>query len=132
MTNKPQTHAEVLARFNAIAKAATPAPWYVAEHSWAESSIYSKDNLIASLSIRDEATEETQDILEKEMDANAKLLAAPHEILALANHQAAVIEAMRKALDWAEPYVEQYALSGTKERVAKALTLADAPYGDGK
>jgi hypothetical protein len=60
----------------------TPGPWEVIEHSWSETSIfYGKDKRIARLTIYDVAAENTQQSLKKEMDANARLIAAAPELL---------------------------------------------------
>jgi len=62
----------------------TPGPWELFEHSWSDSSIYGgpkNEKLICKFSIYGEATEETQEHLEKEMDANARLIAAAPELL---------------------------------------------------
>lgn len=60
----------------------TPGPWSYVEHNWSDTSIYGADNKwLAKLSIRDEATEYTQEKLEKEMGANARLIAVAPEML---------------------------------------------------
>jgi hypothetical protein len=57
-------------------------PWRKFEHSWDSTSIAdSNGNIICSLSIYDEATEENQQELEAQMDANAKLIKAAPELL---------------------------------------------------
>jgi hypothetical protein len=57
-------------------------PWRKFEHSWDSTSIAdSNGNIICSLSIYDEATEENQQELEAKMDANAKLIKAAPELL---------------------------------------------------
>lgn len=58
------------------------APWRKFEHSWDSTSIADSDgNIICSLSIYDEATEENQQELEAQMDANANLMKAAPELL---------------------------------------------------
>lgn len=64
----------------------TPGPWEVYSHSWSDTSIYAKqDNsyCVCRLSIYDEATEANQSELESEMDANAQLIAAAPDLLAV-------------------------------------------------
>ncbi len=57
-------------------------PWRKFEHSWDSTSIAdSNGNIICSLSIYDEATEENQQELEAKMNANAKLIKAAPELL---------------------------------------------------
>jgi hypothetical protein len=60
----------------------SPSPWRKFEHSWHSTSIAdSNGNIICSLSIYDEATEENQQELETQMDANANLIKAAPELL---------------------------------------------------
>ena len=60
----------------------TPGPWTAVKHSWSRTGIYSSGNVgIAALDISDEATEETQEVLESAMSANARLIAAAPELL---------------------------------------------------
>jgi hypothetical protein len=55
----------------------TPGPWSIKEHSWADTSVYDRDgNYILTLSIEDDATEETQDELEGIMADRARFIAA--------------------------------------------------------
>jgi hypothetical protein len=61
----------------------TPGPWTLCEHSWSRIGIYSARCPIAALDIADDATEETQDEWERVMKANARLIAAAPELLAL-------------------------------------------------
>lgn len=57
-------------------------PWQKFEHSWDSTSIADSDgNIICSLSIYDEATEDNQQELEEQMDADANLIAAAPELL---------------------------------------------------
>lgn len=68
----------------------TPAPWGTCEHSWSDTSIYGKNGkYIAKMSIYDEATEENQEVLESEMEANANIIASAPEML----------EALKEILD---------------------------------
>lgn len=60
----------------------TRAPWSIIEHSWSDTSIQAQDGgTICKLSIYDEADEDTQESLERIMDANARLIAAAPELL---------------------------------------------------
>lgn len=61
----------------------TPGPWKVVSYCWSDCGIYAAEDKFfgCSLSIKDEATEENQDALESEMDANARLIAAAPEML---------------------------------------------------
>jgi len=57
--------------------------WVIVDHSWAETSIYDDSgDVVCTLSIRDEATEETQYELEVLMGKRARLIAAAPELLA--------------------------------------------------
>lgn len=69
----------------------TPGPWTVIEHSWSSTGIYAGDKRIADLDIYDDATEENEDALAAEMLANAKLMAAAQDLLAVAIEALAVI-----------------------------------------
>jgi len=55
--------------------------WEVVEHSWSDTSIMCGDKTICTMSIYDEATEETQDELEDEVSRNFKLIASAPELL---------------------------------------------------
>lgn len=58
-------------------------PWEIVEHNWSDTSIYDADDqLICTLSIRDDATEENQEQLEQIMDARARAIAAMPQLLA--------------------------------------------------
>lgn len=60
----------------------SPTPWQKFEHSWDSTSIADSDgNIICSLSIYDEATEENQQELEEQMDADANLIVAAPDLL---------------------------------------------------
>lgn len=59
----------------------TEGKWEVNEHSWSDTSISVGDKTICSMSICEDATEETQEGLESEMTANAKLIAASPDLL---------------------------------------------------
>ena len=62
----------------------TPGPWELFEHSWCDSSIYGgqkNSTKICALSIYNVATKQNQQVLEREMDANARLIAAAPELL---------------------------------------------------
>src|SRR5689334_14071675 len=72
----------------------TPGPWPVVEHTGRESGIYGGRDHVASLSIEDICTEETQEELAAEMDANARLIAAAPELLA----------GLKDALDYIRTY----------------------------
>lgn len=50
-------------------------PIEIIEHNWAETSIYRDGISVCTLSIEDEATEETQEALEIIMDEDAKVIA---------------------------------------------------------
>lgn len=50
--------------------------WEVVEHSWSDTSIMCGDKTICTMSIYDEATEETQEELEDEVSRNFKLIAS--------------------------------------------------------
>lgn len=60
----------------------TPFPWELVEHSWSDTSILSGDKTIATKSIYDECTEETQEFVENETSANFRLLTASPDLLA--------------------------------------------------
>ena len=62
----------------------TPGPWTAVNHSWCDTSISapSTDNAICRLDIN-HATEESQDADEDQMAANANLIAAAPDLLAL-------------------------------------------------
>jgi hypothetical protein len=53
----------------------TRGKWEVVFHNWGNRGIYAGEKRIAGLSIESTATEENQDELEKEMNANAHLIA---------------------------------------------------------
>lgn len=71
----------------------TPGPWTVFEHSWSDTSIWTHDSTVATLSIKDEATEDTQAGLEARMAANARLIAAAPDLLE------ALREVLKEAID---------------------------------
>jgi len=72
-------------------------PWQKFEHSWDSTSIADSDgNIICSLSIYDEATEDNQQELEEQMDANADLIVAAPDLL----------EALKEALQWTYRAIE--------------------------
>lgn len=97
----------------------TPGPWELFEHSWSESSIYAgekNEKQICRLSIYNEATEENQMLLEKEMDANARLIAAAPELLEAL--QAVIERAESQHWDDASPQVIEQA----RQAIQKATT----------
>lgn len=53
----------------------TKGNYEVIEHNWSDTSLMCGDEVIASHSIYEEATEETQEILEDKVSANFKLFA---------------------------------------------------------
>lgn len=57
--------------------------WTAEEHSWSDTSLMCGDKTIATMSIYDDATEETQEELENEVSANFRLLAAAPDLLEL-------------------------------------------------
>lgn len=59
----------------------TKGPWEVVEHNWAETSIVSGNITVATISIYDEVSEETQEELEKEVRANFVLISKAQEML---------------------------------------------------
>lgn len=52
----------------------TKGDWEIIEHNWSDTSIISGDKTICTVSIYNEATEETQDELEAEVLANFKVI----------------------------------------------------------
>jgi len=71
--------------------------WKKLEHSWDSTSIADSDgNIICSLSIYDEATEENQEELESQMDANANLIVSAPDLL----------EALKETLQWTHRAME--------------------------
>lgn len=52
----------------------TPTQWRAVKHSWSNVGIYCGNRPVASLSILDDAMEETQNALEAEMDADAAFI----------------------------------------------------------
>lgn len=62
----------------------TPIPWKSVAHGWDEVGIYTDDfkERIASVEINGDCTEDTQDLFEKVMNANAALI-----VRAVNNHQ---------------------------------------------
>jgi len=96
----------------------TPAPWEVFEHSWSNSGIYGGDKNsknICNLSIYDEATEETQNELTKEMDANAKLIAAAPELLES-------LELLLETCEYSDANHEEYNAAVAAIAKAKGIT----------
>lgn len=59
----------------------TPGPWGAIQHSWSRFGIYAADKGIAALDIYSEATEENEEVLGAEMEANALLIATAPELL---------------------------------------------------
>ena len=63
----------------------TPGPWSFVEHNWSETSIYGScdtgEQYLGTLSIKDQAAEDTQEALEQVMRANALLIAAAPDML---------------------------------------------------
>lgn len=55
--------------------------WEVVEHSWSDTSIMCGDKTICTMSIYDEATEDTQEELEDEVSRHFKLIASAPELL---------------------------------------------------
>ena len=84
----------------------TPAPWHTCEHSWSDTSIFNEGckKLIAKLSIYNYATEENQQELEAEMDANARLIATAPDLLWCLNE---VMSAIPSRRDWLDPDLEK-------------------------
>jgi len=55
----------------------TPAPWRVTDNSWEISTVYNRSgDPVAECHINPDVTEETQDIFERQKDANARLIAS--------------------------------------------------------
>lgn len=78
----------------------TPGPWTVTEHYWSDTAIYDSDGeVVASLSICDDATEDNQEELEKRMGANARLISCAPEMYEELKLSIADIDAMIK-LHW--------------------------------
>lgn len=59
----------------------TPGEWEIIEHNWSDTSIMSGGKTICTVSIYDEATEETQDELEAEVLANFKVIKTAPKML---------------------------------------------------
>ena len=59
----------------------TKGPWTLVEHSWSRIGIYAGCKGIAALDIYNESTEETEEALNAEMLANARLIAAAPDLL---------------------------------------------------
>ena len=59
----------------------TPGPWQIVEHSWSDTGIYANDKQVALLNIAPYADEDTQQTLEAEAAANARLIAAAPKLL---------------------------------------------------
>jgi hypothetical protein len=147
MTNKPETRAEALARFNEIAKDATPAPWEADternKNTLEGHTTISRGGIgYAHLGWKRFAQVVTEVEYEPdaEGEANLHLILNAHDILKLANHQAKVIEGMRGFLGEVEAHhAEQNRLKGRDESrsktlaiIRKGIALADAPYGETK
>lgn len=98
----------------------TPGPWTMFETSWSNIGIYAGDTEIAGLDIYDEATEETQDALEKQMGANARLIAAAPELLA------ALIDERRIRMLGQEPSVHWESLRDARRQSSEATEYAIA------
>lgn len=60
----------------------TPGPWECVDHSWSDCGVYAGGKRIAGLTVRDDATEENQDELTAEMQANARAMAAVPDLIA--------------------------------------------------
>lgn len=61
-------------------KTFTPGPWEACEHSWSDTSVTAKDKTLFTMSIYDEATEETQEELEAQMNADARFIACAPDL----------------------------------------------------
>ena len=59
----------------------TPGPWTKVDHNWSQTSIVTRNRTICRLDITDEATEETEQALAGEAEANANLIAAAPQML---------------------------------------------------
>ena len=61
----------------------TPGPWKVIDHSWSDVSIYGGGRYIATLSIKYDCGEDTQETFEQRNDADARLIASAPELLSM-------------------------------------------------
>lgn len=68
----------------------TPGPWSVVKHSWSDTSIVGARGRVCGLSIYCDATEDNQQELEAVAAADASLIAAAPDLLALAQRWAAL------------------------------------------
>ncbi|HEX7844359.1 MAG TPA: hypothetical protein VF476_01085 [Chitinophagaceae bacterium] len=80
----------------------TTGPWKVCEHSWSDSSITGSGQTICTISICDETTEETQEALGAEMDANFKLIAVAPEMLETIKMLLSLVKAQGANDEWLE------------------------------
>jgi len=96
-----------LDKLEALARVAKASTWTAVKHNWSNVGIYSAGRPVACLSIADDALEETQEMLEAEMDADAEFLMAACNTLPSLIAQARLAaqpvvgksELMRKALE---------------------------------
>lgn len=96
----------------------TPAPWEVIEHNWSDTSIMAGDRTVCSISIYHEGTEETQEQLEDEVSANAKLIASAPDLLEALQH---LIKEWDKVTDVFPLMANEEAYIKAKQIVKKAL-----------
>lgn len=88
------TPPKFLPALESLMERATKRPWSLCEHSWSDTSIIGSGNRkVCTMSIADIATEDTQELEEKWMAADAELIAL------LANHAPAIARLVRAAED---------------------------------
>ena len=94
----------------------TEGEWEICEHSWSDRSIIANDKTVCTNSIYYDATEETQEELENEADANFALIAASKDMLS------ALESVLRLESIIAYPYDTKEEHMGEAEAIQSMLT----------
>lgn len=103
--SESETTIETPEREGGCSPAHCSAPWSFVEHTWAESTVYDANDLaVCTFSIRYEATEETQEVLERRMDEQVRLVANAPALRDMVTEMVAAMKRYQMDVEDAPPF----------------------------